>query len=66
MTFLENTLNLGLGWTRQYRETTLNRLPAHHQPTLQAAGGDPTIHYYQSHWRLAPDEALAITIDDMP
>ena len=66
LAFLENTVKLGLTWTRQYRETTLNRLPSHHQPTLYAAGGDPTIHYYQSHWELAPDEALAITIEGMP
>ncbi len=66
MAFLESTMELGHRWTQQYRATTLNRLPAHHQPTLLAAGGDPTIHYYQSHWALAPDEALAITIVDMP
>jgi hypothetical protein len=66
MTFLENTVGLGHAWTQKYRETTLNQLPSHHQPTLQAAGGDPTIHYYQSHWALAPDEALAIRIDGMP
>jgi len=66
MTFLENTVGLGLGWTKTYRENTLNALPSHHQPTLQAAGGDPTIHYYQSHWELEPDEALAIQIDAMP
>jgi len=66
MAFLESTLGLGQTWTRQYRETTLNRLPSHHQPTLLAAGGDPTIHYYQSHWALAPEEALAVTIEGMP
>jgi hypothetical protein len=66
MTFVENTVGLAQLWTRQYRETTLNKLPSHHQPTLLAAGGDPTIHYYQSHWALAPEEALAITIEGMP
>jgi hypothetical protein len=66
LTFLENTLALGSTWTTTYRQTTLNELPAHHQPTLLAAGGDPTIHYYQSHWELAPDEALLIKIEGMP
>ena len=33
---------------------------------LQAAGGDPTINYYQSHWELAPDEALAVHIEGLP
>jgi hypothetical protein len=66
LTFVENTIGLGHTWTTQYRETTLNKLPAHDQPPLLRAGGDPTIHYYQSHWQLAPDEALAITIEAMP
>ncbi len=66
LTFLENTVALGHRWTKQYRENTLNALPAHDQAVLQAAGGDPTIHYYQSHWALAPDEALLVTIEDMP
>jgi hypothetical protein len=66
LSFLENTVNLARTWTHQYRTTTLNALPSHHQPTLHAAGGDPTIHYYQSHWALAPDEALAVTIEGMP
>jgi len=64
--FLENTLTLGRLWTRMYREQTLNELPAHDQDMLRAAGGDPSIHYYQSHWQLAPDEALAVTIRDLP
>ena len=48
--FLESTVGIGLEWTKTYRETTLNELPSHDQPMLQAAGGDPTINYYQSHW----------------
>ena len=64
--FLESTVGIGLEWTKTYRETTLNELPSHDQPMLQAAGGDPTINYYQSHWELAPDEALAVTIEGLP
>jgi hypothetical protein len=66
LSFVENTAGLGKTWTRRYREETLNALPAHDQLMLRAAGGDPTIHYYQSHWALGPDEALAITIEGMP
>ena len=66
LTFLENTVQLGLMWTKMYKDTTLNALPSHDQPMLHAAGGDPTINYYQSHWELAPDEALAVTIEGLP
>ena len=66
LTFLESTVGLGLMWTKMYKDTTLNELPSHDQPMLHAAGGDPTINYYQSHWELAPDEALAVTIEGMP
>jgi hypothetical protein len=33
------------------------------QELCQRAGGDATIHYCQSRWQLAPDEALVIEID---
>ena len=64
--FLESTVGLGLQWTADYKAKTLNALPLHDQAPLQAAGGDPTISYYQSHWSLAPDEALLVTIRDIP
>jgi hypothetical protein len=64
--FLENTVKLGLMWTDDYKARTLNRLPLHDQKPLHAAGGDPTISYYQSHWALAPDEALLVTISGIP
>jgi len=64
--FLEGTIKLGLMWTRMYQEKTLNRFPEHDQPMLYAAGGDPTIHYYQSHWQIAPDEALLVRIPFIP
>ena len=66
LTFVESTMNLGLMWTLDYKERTLNELPLHDQAILHAAGGDPTIHYYQSHWALAPDEALAVHIKGLP
>jgi hypothetical protein len=64
--FLENTVKLGLMWTDDYKATTLNSLPLHDQQVLQAAGGDPTINYYQSHWALEPDEALLVTMTGIP
>jgi len=64
--FLESTIKLGLMWTKMYQEKTLNQLPPHDQPMLYAAGGDPTIHYYQSHWQIAPDEALLVHIPFFP
>ena len=64
--YLESTVELGLKWTRGYKGSTLNQLPMHDQSILRAAGGDPTICYYQSHWALNPDEALCVTIEDLP
>lgn len=66
LTFVESTMQLGLMWTQDYKERTLNELPKHDQEVLRAAGGDPTICYYQSHWQLAPDEALAVHIPKLP
>lgn len=64
--FLEATVQLGVDWMNLYHETTLNGLPKHDQKVLHAAGGDPNICYYQSYWKLAPDEALLVTLDDIP
>jgi hypothetical protein len=64
--YARNTANLGINWMEMYRTTTLNQLPIHDQAFLQAAGGDPTITYYQSYWKLAPDEALLVHITDLP
>ncbi len=66
LAFLEGTVKLGLLWTDDYKTRTLNALPLHDQEILRAAGGDPTIAYYQSHWELAPDEALVVTFSDIP
>lgn len=57
---------LTLDWQDIYRQNHLNLLPADDQARCQAAGGDPNIFYYQSYWKLAPDEALLITLDDIP
>lgn len=64
--FMTSTVQLGVDWMNLYRANHLNQLPEHDQAILQASGGDPTIHYYQSYWQLAPDEALLVTIDEVP
>jgi hypothetical protein len=64
--FVENTANLTLLWQARYKRDHLNRLPEDDQVLCQNAGGDPNIHYYQSYWNLAPDEALLVHLADIP
>ncbi len=63
--FMTSTVQLCVDWMRMY-EPTENALPLHDQAFLQAAGGDPNITYYQSRWKLEPDEALVVTLRDIP
>jgi hypothetical protein len=46
-------------WAREF-QTHSNELPLFDPERSNAAGGDPNIIYYHSHWRLGPDEALVI------
>lgn len=48
-------------WARDFQAHT-NQLPRFDQEVSNAAGGDPNIAYYHSHWRLGPDEALIIEV----
>ena len=48
-------------WANGFRKHT-NRLPMFDPAVSNAAGGDAAIIYYHSHWKLAPDEALIITV----
>jgi hypothetical protein len=48
-------------WANGFRNHT-NRLPLFDPATSNAAGGDATIIYYHSHWKLEPDEALVIDV----
>jgi hypothetical protein len=64
--FVKNTVALGNLWQSRYKRDHLNRLPADDQVMLRNAGGDPNIHYYQSYWKLAPDEALLVHLRDIP
>lgn len=46
-------------WARDFQKHS-NQLPQFDPAVSNAAGGDPNIAYYHSHWKLAPDEALVI------
>jgi hypothetical protein len=46
-------------WARDFKKHS-NELPLFDPEVSNAAGGDPNIIYYHSHWALAPDEALVI------
>lgn len=48
-------------WAHGYQKHT-NRLPQFDPKVSNAAGGDASIIYYHSHWRLAPDESLLIEV----
>jgi hypothetical protein len=48
-------------WAHGYQKHT-NRLPQFDPKVSNAAGGDDSIIYYHSHWRLAPDESLVIEV----
>ncbi len=46
-------------WARDFKAHS-NELPLFDPARSDAAGGDPNIRYYHSHWALAPDQALVI------
>ena len=46
-------------WARDFQQHT-NELPRFDPDVSLAAGGDPNIAYYHSHWALEPDDALVI------
>lgn len=63
--FVESTSNLFTDWMETYSKH-LNQLPSDDQERCQRAGGDANIHYLQSYWKLAPEEALLIEADRIP
>jgi hypothetical protein len=63
--FVKGTANLFVDWMEIYR-SHLNKLPSDDQERCQRAGGDRSIHYLQSFWKLAPDEALLIHARKIP
>jgi hypothetical protein len=48
-------------WARDFSSHS-NELPLFDQDVSNAAGGDPNIVYYHSHWALSDDEALVIEV----
>lgn len=48
-------------WARDFQQHS-NRLPLFDPARSDAAGGDPNIRYYHSHWALGPDQALVIEV----
>ena len=48
-------------WARDF-QTHSNALPMFDPEVSLAAGGDPNITYYHSHWAIAEDEALVIEV----
>jgi len=48
-------------WATGFRKHS-NTLPLFDPATSNAAGGDPHIIYYHSHWKLGPDQALVIEV----
>lgn len=63
---VRNIGNMTIDWQERYRRQHINLLPEDDQKRCQDAGGDPNIHYYQSYWKLAKDEALYIHLNDIP
>jgi len=49
-------------WAKGFQKHT-NRLPQFDAAVSNAAGGDESIIYYHSHWKLATDEALIIEVN---
>ncbi len=62
---LYGTVNLFIDWAESYKGH-VNQLPHIDQNICQMAGGDPTIYYFHSLWKLADDEALVIEAKTIP
>jgi hypothetical protein len=63
--FVRNTAEIFVDWMRIFEQHP-NQLPADDQSRCQNAGGDKNIHYKNSRWALAPDEALVIEAKRIP
>jgi len=62
---LIGTVNLFIDWADSYKGH-VNQLPPIDQNICQMAGGDPSIYYFHSQWKLADDEALVIEAKTIP
>jgi len=63
--FVRGTGELFVDWMKIFEPQT-NTLPADDQLRCQNAGGDKNIHYKNSRWQLADDEALVIEARTIP
>ena len=63
--FVKGTANLFVDWMTGY-ESHLNQLPPDDQEKCQAAGGDASIYYFQSYWKLEDGEALVVRAPLIP
>jgi hypothetical protein len=60
--FVSGTAGLFMQWMDRF-SAHLNQLPPNDQAMCLRAGGDPSIHYHNSYWSLAPEEALVIEFE---
>src|SRR5262249_1728164 len=65
VSFVRRTSELFVEWMNAYSPHE-NALPSDDQDRCQRCGGDARIHYLQSRWRVAPDEALWIRVPRIP
>jgi len=63
--FVQGTASLFVDWMNVFSKHA-NQLPADDQERCMRAGGDRQIFYYQSRWRLAPDEGLFVRVPYVP
>jgi len=63
--FMRGTADKFVDWMDRY-SAHMNQLPSDDQAECQRAGGDAKIHYLQSYWKLAPDEALIFEARKIP
>lgn len=63
--FINGTAGLFIDWMNVFSKH-VNELPSNDQQMCITAGGDPSIHYHNSYWKLALDEVLVIDVDELP
>lgn len=63
--FINGTAGLFIDWMDIFSQH-INQLPPNDQQMCLTAGGDPSIYYHNSYWKLAADEALVIEVDELP
>lgn len=65
VSFVEGTSGLFNSWINQFKAHT-NQLPSNDQAACIKVGGNEKIHYHNSHWLLAEDEALLVSPERIP